>query len=98
MSTTVLRRCAALVLSVAALAVPSPALAQATGAIAGLVIDPSGGALPGTSIEVVSRDTGQVRTAVTGADGFFTVPLLNPGLYRVTATLLGFRITARDGV
>jgi Carboxypeptidase regulatory-like domain len=99
MSTSTLRRCAvAVVLSVAACAVPSRASAQATGAIAGLVTDPSGGALPGVSIEVASRDTGTVRTAVTGADGFFTVPLVNPGVYRVTASLSGFRTTARDTV
>ncbi|HJZ74570.1 MAG TPA: carboxypeptidase regulatory-like domain-containing protein [Vicinamibacterales bacterium] len=98
MSTIILRRCAACVLCAVIWGAPSRAHAQATGAIAGLVTDPSGGALPGASIEVVSRDTGQVRTAVTGADGFFTVPLVNPGLYRVTATLSGFRTTARETV
>src|SRR5262249_38886138 len=38
------------------------------------------------------------RTGVTGADGFFTVPFATPGLYRVTATLSGFRTTARETV
>ena len=28
-----------------------------------------------------------VRTVVTGGDGFYNVPLLNPGPYRVGATL-----------
>src|SRR5207248_2587353 len=28
--------------------------------------------------------------------GFYNVPLVNPGVYRVTATLSGFRTTARD--
>src|SRR5689334_12281841 len=91
-------RSIACVICMAVCLVPSRAFAQATGAIAGLVTDPSGGVLPGVTIEVVSRDTGQVRSAVTGADGFFNVPLVNPGLYRVTATLAGFRTTARDTV
>jgi carboxypeptidase family protein/TonB-dependent receptor-like protein len=98
MSTSLVRRSAAVVLLLAACAVPSRVAAQATGAIAGLVTDPSGGVLPGVTIEVVSRDTGQVRPATTGADGFYTVPLVNPGVYRVTATLSGFRPTARDMV
>jgi len=89
---------AALVICLTLCVAPSHVFAQATGAIAGLVTDPSGGVLPGVTIEVVSRDTGQVRSAVTGPDGFFNVPLVNPGLYRVTATLAGFRTTARDTV
>jgi hypothetical protein len=45
--------------------VPSPASAQATGAITGIATDASGGVLPGVTIEVTNRDTSQVRTAVT---------------------------------
>src|SRR5207245_2277245 len=78
--------------------VPSPASAQATGAITGIATDASGGVLPGVTIEVTHRDTSQVRTAVTGADGFFTIPLLNPGAYQVRATLAGFRTTVRDNI
>src|SRR5262252_5391855 len=98
MSAITLRRSAAVALCVVVCGAPSRAVAQATGAIAGLVTDPSGGALPGVAIEVVSRETGHVRSAVTGPDGFFTVPLVNPGIYRVTATLSGFRTTARETV
>ena len=69
---------------------PSPAAAQATGAITGIATDASGGVLPGVTIDITSRDTSQVRTAVTGADGFYTIPLVNPGVYQVKATLAGF--------
>ena len=55
--------------------------------------------MPGVTIEVTSRDTGQVRSAVTGVDGFYTIPLVNPGVYRVRqATLSGFRTTVRDNI
>src|SRR5947207_10793188 len=77
---------------------PARISAQATGAIAGLVSDSSGAVLPGVTIEVTSPDTGQVRAAVTAGDGFYTVPLLNPGPYQVKATLAGFRTTVRDGI
>ena len=43
-------------------------------------------------------ETGQVRTAVTGTDGFYTIPLVNPGVYQVKATLSGFRTTIRDNI
>jgi len=72
--------------------------AQATGAITGIATDPSGAVLPGVTIDVTSRDTGQVRSAVTGADGFYTIPLVNPGPYQVKATLAGFRTTIRENV
>ena len=91
-------RIASAFLFVALLFIPSHAAAQATGAITGIVTDVSGGVLPGVTIEVISRDTGQTRTAVTGADGFFTIPLVNPGVYQVKATLSGFRTTIRDGI
>src|SRR5438876_4273891 len=78
--------------------VPSPASAQATGAMTGIATDASGGVLPGVTIDVTNRDTSQVRTAVTGADGFFTIPLVNPGVYQVRATLPGFRTTVRDNI
>jgi hypothetical protein len=86
------------ILFFACLLVPSRAAAQATGAITGLVTDASGGVLPGVTIDVANQDTGQVRTALTAMDGFYTIPLLNPGRYQVKATLAGFRTTIRAEV
>src|SRR6185295_6847897 len=80
------------------LLIPTHASAQATGAITGLVTDTSGGVLPGVTVDVTNQDTAQARTAVTGADGFFAIPLLNPGRYQVKATLNGFRTTVRENV
>ena len=56
--------------------------AQATGTIAGTVTDESGAVLPGVTIEVTNIGTGQTRAAVTGDDGYYTVPLLRPGAMR----------------
>jgi outer membrane receptor protein involved in Fe transport len=86
-----------LMLLLAAL-LPSFALAQATGAISGVVSDPSGAPLPGATVSVVNNATGQTRVASTSADGFFTVPLLQPGSYRVTASLQGFSTLIHDGI
>jgi hypothetical protein len=80
------------------LLLPAPVSAQATGAITGVVSDTSGGVLPGVTVDATNRDTGQVRTAVTANDGFYTLPLLNPGRYAVKATLTGFGTTIRDAI
>jgi hypothetical protein len=93
-----LSRAAAALVLMCALFLPIPVLAQATGAITGLATDESGAVVPGVTIEVTNQETGQVRAAVTAADGFYTVPLLHPGRYEVKATLSGFRTTIRQGI
>ena len=77
---------------------PVWAHAQATGQINGAVTDSSGAFLPGVTIEATNTATGAVRTAVTGTDGLYTIPLLPPGNYTVKASLQGFRVSQRDGV
>jgi hypothetical protein len=47
---------------------------------------------------VTNTGTNLVRTAVTGADGYYSVPLLQPGLYQVKGTLAGFKTFVRDGI
>jgi len=65
--------------------------AQATGSIAGVISDESGAVLPGVTVEATNTATGQLRTTVTGADGYYTIPLLQPGAYDVKGTLAGFK-------
>jgi hypothetical protein len=77
---------------------PSLASAQATGAITGVVMDETGAVIPGVSLEVTNTATNQTRTAVTGSDGFYSVPLLQPGPYTVKATLQGFKSVTREGI
>jgi outer membrane receptor protein involved in Fe transport len=77
---------------------PSVALAQSTGSLSGTAKDESGAVLPGVTIEAVNTATNAARSATTGADGFYTIPLLPPGTYNVKATLSGFSTFARSGV
>ena len=79
-------------------AVPAAAMAQATGQINGVVADASGGVLPGVTVEAVNVATGATRTAVTGADGLYTLPLLQPGVYNVKASLSGFSAALQQDV
>jgi len=88
-----------LVVMVAALmAAPTALWAQATGQINGIVTDASGAVLPGVTVDATSTATNAVRTAVTGADGLYILPLLQPGLYDVKASLSGFRVALQEGV
>lgn len=61
-----------------------------TGALIGTVTDSTGAVVPGVTITAISADTGQIRTATTGADGTYTVSLLPPGNYRVRFEHAGF--------
>jgi hypothetical protein len=57
--------------------------------IAGSVVDSSGSALPGATVQVSDRAGGFVSTSSTGSDGRFVLSV-PPGAYRVSASLSGF--------
>ena len=95
---TSLRIVLAVSLVSALFAAPGPLHAQATGAISGVATDESGGVLPGVAVTVTSAASGQTRTASTGADGFYSVPLLQPGRYQVKAMRTGFKTVTRDDI
>jgi Carboxypeptidase regulatory-like domain len=61
-----------------------------SGYIRGTVTDPSGSTLPKATVTVRDRETGLVRTVLTGATGQFRVTELPPASYDVTAELSGF--------
>ena len=77
------------------LAVPAHAQ-KITGEITGTVADPSGAALPGTTVTALCTGTGLTRTAVTESDGGYRLPELPVCVYRVSVTMQGFKTTNRD--
>jgi len=79
--------------------ISSSATAQeARGAIQGRVVDASGGAVPGATVEVLNIATGVVTPTTTNAEGSYRVPFLIPGNYRVTVTLDGFSKFISDNI
>ena len=55
-------------------AIPAHAQSQATTAqITGVVTDTQGGVLPGATVTITSPETGYTRTAVSNAEGFFSL-------------------------
>jgi hypothetical protein len=92
----ILRR--GVLIAILTLVTPIAAHAQATGQIAGAVTDASGAVLPGVTIDATNVATGAVRTAITGDDGLYTLPLMQPGVYNLRASLSGFRTALQEGV
>ncbi len=72
---------------------PGPAFAQGgvTTTLSGTVFDSSGAVVAGAKISVKNNATSSVSTAVSGTDGLFAIPALEPGNYTVTVTLQGFK-------
>ncbi len=82
-----------------ALLVPAWSSAQTvTGTLQGTVKDTSGGVLPGTTVVVRNRETGQTRQTVTNTVGYYVVPFLPIGVYEVAASLSGFKTVVHEQV
>ncbi|MEB2364287.1 MAG: TonB-dependent receptor [Bryobacteraceae bacterium] len=69
-----------------------------TAQLTGIVTDTSGAVVPDTKITVTNVDTGIGRTTVSNAAGLYTVPVLNPGNYRIKVEQRGFRPVTRSGI
>ena len=60
------------------------------GALTGKVTDQQNAAIPGVTVTVTNTQTTRSQVAVTGSDGVFNVPGLEPGRYNVKFELSGF--------
>ncbi len=70
---------------------PIAAYAQApAGSISGALRDPSGGALPGATVDLVEKKSGTESSTVTGGDGRYEFTGLPAGEYTLRAVLPGF--------
>jgi outer membrane receptor protein involved in Fe transport len=67
------------------------AQSASTGALTGVVTDPSGGSIAGATVVATNRGTGQSRTATTDAGGSYKFSLLPPGDYSVKISATGFK-------
>src|SRR5207253_10388095 len=80
------------------LLVPAGIFAQTTGTITGFVNDTSGAVIPGVEITITNTATDQARSIVTNEAGRYYAAALNPGSYKVSASLPGFEVMVRSGV
>jgi len=69
-----------------------------TGAIAGVVSDPSGALVPRAAVVIDGQGTGEKRDLATDAEGNFSVQFLPPGNYDLTVRAAGFEPFILKGV
>ncbi|MDQ6652798.1 MAG: carboxypeptidase-like regulatory domain-containing protein, partial [Acidobacteriota bacterium] len=62
-----------------------------TATLTGTVIDSSGSSVPNAIVTVTEKSTSIARTAKTSADGVYSLPFLNPGVYEVDVEASGFK-------
>ena len=90
-------RWAAALLCVAAFAFP--AIAQSNkGTITGTVTDPNGAVVKDAKVTATNVATGESRDATTGDEGTYSIPALDPGIYKVTVDASGFSQAVVDQV
>jgi outer membrane receptor protein involved in Fe transport len=75
----------------AALFVPGLVSAQnaVTGAITGVVVDPTGALVPGAMVKIIDTATNATLKVVTNSEGRFSAPLLKPSKYELDVTSNG---------
>jgi hypothetical protein len=79
--------------------VAAPAAAQRQlGAIQGTITDQTGAAVPGVTVTITNKETGEVRTATTNESGIYRILSLDPGRYDIVAELAGFNKAGRNDV
>lgn len=66
-----------------------------TGQIVGKVLDPNGAIVTGATVRVKSLATGRELTAVSDAQGAYTVVSIQPGLYEVTIESGSFKTSTQ---
>src|SRR5690242_7858990 len=68
------------------------------GGIRGTVADPTGAVVPAAKVSVTNVATGISVTTASGDSGTYTVTALPPGVYRIEASVTGFRTLVRENV
>src|SRR4051812_25655854 len=73
------------------IAVPTARAQEFRATIKGQVIDQSRAAVPGATVTVLNQETSETASAISNADGAYTIPFLRPGLYTLSVDLTGFQ-------
>jgi hypothetical protein len=74
------------------------AMAQEVAQISGTVTDQSGALVPGVEVIATQVETGAKRSVMTDASGFYVIPNLPLGPYRLEASKMGFRTFVQTGL
>src|SRR4051794_22600616 len=76
-----------------------PATAQETRAsLSGIVSDTSGSIVPGTSLQLTNMETGVTLSTTANEAGLYRFLFLDPGKYKIVASISGFKSWERDNI
>ena len=86
-------------LTILILAICFAAAAQETrGSLSGIVTDGSGAVVPAANLQLTNVETGVVLTTTANEAGVYRFLFLNPGQYKIVATMTGFKTFERTGI
>jgi Carboxypeptidase regulatory-like domain len=71
---------------------------SSSGQIAGVITDSTGAAVPNATVTVTNKETGLTRTATSSDEGLYTIVLLPPGTYTISAQAGSFAETKLENV
>lgn len=87
-----------LLLAVIAVTLASCGVFAQTAQITGRVVDVTGAVVPGVAVAVSNVATGAERNVTSNSDGYYAVPLLLPGQYKIGVQREGFKSVVRSGI
>jgi hypothetical protein len=71
---------------------------KTSGQISGSVLDPNGAVVADATVKATQAGTGLERTVTASSDGNYVIPDLPIGVYRLSATKIGFKETVAENV
>jgi len=86
-----LRPCLCLIVVSSVLVASGLAQTSTTGAVSGIVLDPSGAAIPSVSVQVAKESGGVTQSTTSNENGWFAIQLLPPGTYRLQVSRPDFK-------
>jgi hypothetical protein len=66
--------------------------------LSGLIQDPSNSAVSGAQVSIRNEQTGGRRSTNSNRSGFYSLPALSPGVYRLSIRATGFETIVREGI
>ena len=75
-----------------------PAAFSQSAQVTGRISDPTGAVVQGAKVTLVNEGNGFVRESVSNNEGYFTMPLLQPGTYQITVQKEGFKPVRQSGI
>ena len=78
--------------------VPMNVFGQVNAILGGTVSDSTGALIPGVEVSAANVNTGIVTTRLTNETGTYEFPSLQPGVYTLSATLVGFQNASYNNI